>query len=127
MPCQIPVIHVNANPEPVFLNVYGAQISIPRHQFRQPMYSKNPYFKTFMKHRNRFQGMNSASVPSPHRLFKNTSSGYIGWQNSFLVNSWAPCASGAKVSHFQAKFIKQYFLTHLPCHLALTIHLIILI
>ncbi|MFN9981082.1 MAG: hypothetical protein ACK53Y_14245, partial [bacterium] len=28
--------------------------------------------------------------PSPHRLFKNTSSGYIGWRNSFLVNSWAP-------------------------------------
>jgi hypothetical protein len=54
------------------------------------MYSKNPYFKTFMKHRNRFQGMNSASVPSPHRLFKNTSSGYIGWRNSSLVNSWAP-------------------------------------
>jgi hypothetical protein len=24
-------------PEPVFLNVYGAQESIPRHQFRQPM------------------------------------------------------------------------------------------
>jgi hypothetical protein len=23
--------------EPVFLNVYGAQESIPRHQFRQPM------------------------------------------------------------------------------------------
>jgi hypothetical protein len=25
--------------EPVFLNVYGAQESISRHQFRQPMYS----------------------------------------------------------------------------------------
>jgi hypothetical protein len=25
------------NPEPVFLNVYGAQESIPRHQIRQPM------------------------------------------------------------------------------------------
>jgi hypothetical protein len=24
-------------PEPVFLNVYGAQESISRHQFRQPM------------------------------------------------------------------------------------------
>jgi hypothetical protein len=35
--------------------------------------------------------MNSASVPSPHRLFKNSSSGYIGWRNSFLgINSWAP-------------------------------------
>jgi hypothetical protein len=34
--------------------------------------------------------MNSASVPSPHRLFKNTSSGYIGWRNSFLGNSWGP-------------------------------------
>jgi hypothetical protein len=44
-----------------------------------------------MEPRIRFQGMNSASVPSPHRLFKNTSSGYIGWRNSFLgINSWAP-------------------------------------
>jgi hypothetical protein len=35
--------------------------------------------------------MNSASVPSPHRLFKNSSSGYIGLRNSFLgINSWAP-------------------------------------
>jgi hypothetical protein len=35
--------------------------------------------------------MNSASVHSPHRLFKNSSSGYIGWRNSFLgINSWAP-------------------------------------
>jgi hypothetical protein len=25
------------NPEPVFLNVYGAQESIPRNEFRQPM------------------------------------------------------------------------------------------
>ncbi len=25
--------------EPVFLNVYGAQESVPRHLFRQPMYS----------------------------------------------------------------------------------------
>jgi hypothetical protein len=25
--------------EPVFLNVYGAQESIPRNEFRQPMYS----------------------------------------------------------------------------------------
>jgi hypothetical protein len=24
-------------PEPVFLNVYGAQVSIPRNEFRQPM------------------------------------------------------------------------------------------
>ncbi len=32
--------------------------------------------------------MNSALVPS---LFKNSSSGYIGWLNSFLgINSWAP-------------------------------------
>ncbi len=29
--------HVGTIPEPVFLNVYGAQESIPRHQFRQPM------------------------------------------------------------------------------------------
>jgi hypothetical protein len=44
-----------------------------------------------MEPRNRFQGMNSALVPSPHRLFTNSSSGYIGWRNSFLgINSWAP-------------------------------------
>jgi hypothetical protein len=30
-------------------------------------------------------------VPSPHRFFKNSSSGYIGWRNSFLgIDSWAP-------------------------------------
>jgi hypothetical protein len=27
----------NYNTEPVFLNVYGAQESIPRNEFRQPM------------------------------------------------------------------------------------------
>jgi hypothetical protein len=28
--------------EPVFLNVYGAQESIPRNEFRQPMYPGGP-------------------------------------------------------------------------------------
>ncbi len=30
-------IYLSVNPEPVFLNVYGAQESIPRNEFRQPM------------------------------------------------------------------------------------------
>ncbi len=53
----------------------------------------------FMGPRHWFQGMNSASlcslagryekpysssVPSPHRLFKNSCSGYNGWLNRFL-------------------------------------------
>ncbi len=29
-------------PEPVFLNVYGAQESIPRNEFRQPMFPGGP-------------------------------------------------------------------------------------
>ncbi len=32
------ILERNGPPEPVFLNVYGAQESIPRHQLRQPMY-----------------------------------------------------------------------------------------
>ncbi len=50
-------------PEPVFLNVYGAQEPIPRHQFRQPMYPGGPVQQPY-----------SYSVPSPHRFFKNSSS-----------------------------------------------------
>ncbi len=30
-------IKIFIEPEPVFLNVYGAQESIPRNEFRQPM------------------------------------------------------------------------------------------
>jgi hypothetical protein len=50
-------------PEPVFLNVYGAQESIPRNEFRQPMKPGGPVQKPY-----------SYSVPSPHRLFKYSSS-----------------------------------------------------
>ncbi len=49
--------------EPVFLNVYGAQESIPRNEFRQPMYPGGPVRQLY-----------SSSVPSPHRLFTNSSS-----------------------------------------------------
>jgi hypothetical protein len=41
--------------EPLLLNVYGAQESIPVNEFRQP----------------------GGSVPSPQRLFKNSSSGFF--------------------------------------------------
>ncbi len=34
---RIPGIVNGGNPEPVFVNVYGAQASIPRNRFRQPM------------------------------------------------------------------------------------------
>ncbi len=33
------------NPEPVFLNAYGAQESIPRNEFRQPMFLAGRYNK----------------------------------------------------------------------------------
>jgi hypothetical protein len=32
-------LHEKTDSEPVFFNVYGAQESIPRNEFRQPMYS----------------------------------------------------------------------------------------
>ncbi len=51
--------------EPEFLNFYGAQESIPRNQFRQPMYPGGPVRQPY-----------SYSVPSPYRLFKNTSTVY---------------------------------------------------
>jgi hypothetical protein len=50
-------------PKHVFLNVYGAQESIPRNEFRQPMYPGRPVRYPY-----------SYSVPSPRRLFKNSSS-----------------------------------------------------
>jgi hypothetical protein len=50
--------------EPVLLNVYGAPELMPRNEFRQPMLSGGPVRKPY-----------SSSVPSPHRLFKNSSSG----------------------------------------------------
>ena len=66
--------------KPIFLNVYGTQESIPRNEFRQPKQPGGPVRKPY-----------SSSVPSPHRLFKNSSSGYIRWRNSFLViDSGAP-------------------------------------
>jgi hypothetical protein len=49
--------------EPVLLNVYGVPELIPRNEFRQPMWPGGPVRKPY-----------SSSVPSPHRLFKNSSS-----------------------------------------------------
>ncbi len=43
------------SPEPVFLNFYGAQESILRNRFRQPMNPGGPVRQTY-----------SYSVPSPH-------------------------------------------------------------
>jgi hypothetical protein len=48
--------------EPEFLYFYGAQESIPRNQFRQTVNSGGPVRQPC-----------SYPVPSPHRLFKNTS------------------------------------------------------
>jgi hypothetical protein len=59
-------LHPSHLSEPVFLNVYGAQELIPRNEFRQPMWPGGPV---------RFvRKPYSYSVPSPHRLFKNSSS-----------------------------------------------------
>jgi hypothetical protein len=52
--------------EPEFLNFSGTQESIPRKHFRQPMYTGGPARQPY-----------SDSVPSPYRLFKNSSTGYI--------------------------------------------------
>jgi hypothetical protein len=52
----------NEKTEPVFLNFYGAQESIPGNRFRQSMKPGGPAGQTY-----------SYSVPSPHRLFKNSS------------------------------------------------------
>ncbi len=41
---------------------YGAQESIPRNRFRQHMYPGSWYFKTFRDPRNRFQGIDTASL-----------------------------------------------------------------
>ena len=54
--------------EPVLLNVYGAPELIPRNEFRQPMQPGRPVRKPY-----------SSSVPSPHRLFKNSSSESVRW------------------------------------------------
>ncbi len=50
--------------EPVLLNVYGAPELIPRNEFRQS--TGGPVRKPY-----------SSSMPSPHRLFKNSSSVHL--------------------------------------------------
>jgi hypothetical protein len=37
--------------EPVFLNIYGAQESIPRNEFRQPMYTDKKENQIFLIYR----------------------------------------------------------------------------
>jgi hypothetical protein len=54
---------ISRYPEPILLNVYGALELIPSNEFRQPMSPGGPVRKPY-----------SSSVPSPHRLFKNSSS-----------------------------------------------------
>jgi hypothetical protein len=54
--------------EPEFLNFYGAQESIPRNQFRQPMQPGGPVRQSY-----------SYSVPSPHMLFKYSSTGSVAY------------------------------------------------
>ncbi len=72
--------------EPVFLNVYGAQESIPSYRFRQPMQPVGPVRQIGLSDRppdwesilgllKRSIKPYSYSVPSPHRLFENSSSG----------------------------------------------------
>ncbi len=56
-------LHNLLHSEPVLLNVYGASELMPRNEFRQPMQSGGPVRKPY-----------SSSMPSPHRLFKNSSS-----------------------------------------------------
>jgi hypothetical protein len=65
------IINVQQQTEPEFLNFEGTQESIPRNQFRLAVSGgggpvRQPY---------------SYSVPSPHRLFKNSSTGdTLGYQ-----------------------------------------------
>jgi hypothetical protein len=54
---------VHCSPEPVLFNVYGALELNPRNEFRQPVLPGGTVRKPY-----------SSSVPSPHRLFKNSSS-----------------------------------------------------
>ena len=68
IPCWVVELiesHHQKSPEPVLLNVYGAPELIPRNEFRQPMQPGGPVRKPY-----------SSSVPSPHSLFKNSSSVY---------------------------------------------------
>ncbi len=51
-------------PEPVFLNVYGAQESIPRNEFRQPIWPGGP----------RYDNPISTSILAPIDFLKNSSS-----------------------------------------------------
>jgi hypothetical protein len=69
--CSVCFRFNSALAEPVFLNVYRGQESIIRNRFRQPMQPGGPIRKPY-----------SYSVPSPHRLFRNTSSVLKG---TFLV------------------------------------------
>ncbi len=55
--------------EPVLLNVYGAPELIPRNEFRQPIQPGGPVRKPY-----------SSLVPSPHRLFKNSSSVHTNYK-----------------------------------------------
>jgi hypothetical protein len=52
------LFHVNSLARARILNVYGAQESIPRNQFRQTMYPGGPVRQPY-----------AYSVPGPHRLF----------------------------------------------------------
>ncbi len=59
--------------EPEFLNIFRAQESIPRNHFRQPMQPGGPIRQPY-----------SYSVPSPHRLFKNSSTRLF--KNMFMLS-----------------------------------------
>ncbi len=81
---------LESDPGPVFLNFYEAQQSIPRNRFRQPMQLGGPVRQSY-----------SYQVPSPHRLFKNSSSGllkikkyclrlHVGWRAGTTTRFLAP-------------------------------------
>jgi hypothetical protein len=61
------------------LNFYGAQESIPRNRVRQPMEPGGPVRPY------------DNPIPSPHRLFKYSNTGYTAWWNWFReIDSWPP-------------------------------------
>jgi hypothetical protein len=85
----------------------------------------SPYFQTFMKPRNRFQGMNSASlcilagrydnpipprVPSPHRYFNNSSSSmYLDRKEKVKTTIYIVFSIRVIVGHTARLFIRPFF------------------
>ena len=74
------ILPLGSRSEPVFLNVYEGQESIPRNEFHQPLQPEQEFLKSLQRLET---GKKQGYCTNPP--------GYIGWRNSFFgIDSWAP-------------------------------------